>query len=93
MLNDNLETQNNNSGNDNNNIVYITTTRSYTVNNSIVYNNVTAVELDDSDYVLEMLDTRVSKINVINHLNGFFFNCIYFFLCYGSFISININVQ
>ena len=46
--------------------VYIDTTKSYTVNTEIVYNDVTKVNVNETGYVLSMLDTRVYNINVVS---------------------------
>ena len=46
--------------------VYITTTKSFSVANEIVYKNITIVNVTESDYVLELNDTRISNINIIN---------------------------
>ena len=46
--------------------VYITTTKSFPVANEIVYKNVTIVDVNESDYILELNDTRISNINISN---------------------------
>lgn len=44
--------------------VYITTTKSFNVNNKLVYNDVTIADINDTDYNLNLLDTEISNINV-----------------------------
>lgn len=60
--------------NDDTNTVYITTTKSFTVSNEIVYRNVTVVDVYDNDYILELNDVRVSNINVTNSDTDFTIN-------------------
>ena len=52
--------------NDNNIVVYIDTTKSYTVNTEIVYNNVTEVAINETNYILNMLDVKISNITVVS---------------------------
>lgn len=52
----------NNTGN--NSIVYIDTTKSYTVNTEILYDEVAIVDIDDTNYVLNMLDVKVHNITI-----------------------------
>lgn len=44
--------------------VYITTTKSFNVNNKLVYNDVTIANINERDYILNLLDTEISNINV-----------------------------
>lgn len=47
------------------NTVYITTTRSYSISDEVVYNSVTDVGINDTNYVLNILDIKISNINVV----------------------------
>lgn len=48
-----------------NNLVYITTTESFDVDKEIMYREVVVSDYDDTDYSLELLDVKVSNINII----------------------------
>lgn len=50
---------------DNNTIIYIDTTKSFTVENKIVYNDTTKVSINDTDYILEINNTKVSNIKLV----------------------------
>lgn len=60
--------------NEDTNIVYITTTRSFAVSNEIVYNATTPVELNENNYIVNMLDTKISNINVATSDTNIVFN-------------------
>jgi len=51
---------------DNNSTVYINVTRSYTVSNEVVYNDVTKVNIDEMNYTLNINNVKVSNINIVN---------------------------
>lgn len=46
--------------------VYIDTTKSYTVNSEIVYNDVTKVNVNDNDYVLNIDNYKIHDISVVS---------------------------
>lgn len=52
--------------NGNTKIIYVEMTKSYSVVNEIVYNDVVVADIYNTDYVLEMLDVRISDINIVN---------------------------
>lgn len=58
----------------NNNVIYIDTTKSYTVNTEIVYTEVVKVDLNETNYVLNMLDIKLYNINIINNETGIKFS-------------------
>lgn len=47
-----------------NNKVYITTTKSIDVNSEIVYDTVTPTSITNTNYILNMLDTKINNINI-----------------------------
>lgn len=51
---------------DNTSTVYINVTRSYTINNEVVYNEVTKVGINDMNYSLNINNIKVSNINIVN---------------------------
>ena len=52
--------------NGNTKIIYIETTKSYSIINEIVYNSVVVNDINNTDYALEMFDVKVSNINIVN---------------------------
>lgn len=49
-----------------NSVIYINTTKSYSVIKEIVYRDVVVSNMDNTDYVLELFDVKVSNINIVN---------------------------
>lgn len=59
---------------ENTNNVYINTTKSIDVNNEIVYNAVTKTNINDTNYTLNLLDNKVSGININTDNNSIIFS-------------------
>lgn len=49
-----------------NSVIYVDTTKSFSVMEDIIYRDVVVSDIDDTDYVLELFDVRVSNINIVN---------------------------
>lgn len=56
------------------NIVYITITESISVNNKKIYNEITKVGINETDYVLNISNISISNINITTTSNGIKFN-------------------
>lgn len=51
---------------DNTSSVYIDMTKSIDVNNETIYNTVTQTSINDTNYSLNLLDIKISNINIVN---------------------------
>ena len=60
--------------NDNFNTVYIDTTKGVVVNTEIVYNDVTRTSINDTNYILNLLDTKIYGININNAVTEIVFS-------------------
>lgn len=52
--------------NDDNNIVYINITKSYAVNDYMMYNDVTKVNIGDTDYILNLDDIKIYDVSAVS---------------------------
>lgn len=58
----------------NNNVVYVDITKSYTVSEEIVYNDITKVDFNETNYVLNMSNYRIYDINIVTTNDNVLFN-------------------
>lgn len=59
---------------ENNSVVYVDTTRSFTVNNEIIYNDVTMVAFNETKYVLNLLDIKLYNVTIVTSDNNIVFS-------------------